>query len=137
MFGIFKKFIKKWFLAFLAILCVSYFYAGMENLNGIRSLVMTGLIIAASKTFFNPLLKMLWLPINIITLGIFSWFLEVIHLLIADYLVSNLNFVEFSYEAFKFVGIPFQAGHANMVISVLLGGLFYVFVKKGLEFVSS
>lgn len=131
-----RKFIKGWFRNFLVILTLGYFYPGFETGDKLSTLILAGLILNVIQIFFQPLLKMLWLPINVVTLGMFSWFLNVIHLLIVSYLLKSVNFISFNYESFKFLGINVNGGEANIFISILVGGIFYTFLNKILEFLT-
>jgi putative membrane protein len=128
--------LKRWFRNFLALLCLDYIYAGFETSGNIYTVVLAGLLLSVIQVFFHPLLKFLWLPVNIITLGIFSWFLYVIHLLIVTYIMKSVSFIAFNYNSFSVLGISIEGGHANIIVSVLVGGIIYMFINKILEFLA-
>jgi putative membrane protein len=136
MLSFFKDFIRRWFRNFLAVLTLSSFYPGFTASNNLRAIILAGLILSAVQVFFHPLLKFLWLPVNVITLGMFSWFLYVIHLLITTYLLASVEFIPFNYDSFTVLGILVPAGEANIIVSVVLGGIFYMFISKIIEFLT-
>lgn len=51
---------------------------GFRIVADLRGLVLSGLILSILFTFVNPFLKFLFLPINVITLGLFSFVSQVL-----------------------------------------------------------
>lgn len=82
--------------------------------------VLTGIII-----FIKPLLKLLFLPINFLTLGFFSWIINVVVLYLLTLFVSQIKiipfeFVRFSYQGFVIPKISFGIFESFLVTSFVI-----------------
>ncbi len=72
-----RSLLRTWILYVLALYLLDQVFAWV-GFREYRSLLLTASAFFLLNTIGNPLLKILWLPINIITLGLFSWVLSVI-----------------------------------------------------------
>jgi putative membrane protein len=63
--------IINWLLATLAVLLTSYLLPGI-NLNGLTTAVLVALVLGVINAVIRPILFILTLPINILTLGLFT-----------------------------------------------------------------
>ena len=68
--------------------------------GGWRPLFIAALVIAAANLVIRPLVNLLLLPINLVTLGLFRWAANLIILFIATRVVPSLQI-----QAFTFSGI--------------------------------
>ncbi len=55
------------------------------------TLIIAGLVLAILQKLVQPILKLLFLPINVVTLGLFSWVINVLILWLAIYLVPGFH----------------------------------------------
>jgi putative membrane protein len=79
------------------------------------TLIITGVVLAILQTLVKPILKLLFLPINVITFGLFSWVINVLILWLAVYLVPGFhinNLVVF--------GVAFNQFFSLLTISFLM-----------------
>lgn len=85
----------RWFITTLAVFALPYFVAGIS----INSIV-TALIVAACLVFINmvvkPIVTLLTLPINILTLGLFSLVLNGLFFWIVAQIISGFGVASFS-----------------------------------------
>lgn len=63
---------------------------GVE-VNGIATTLLLSLVLSLLNTFFKPVLILLSLPITILTLGLFLIVINVLIILIADYLIEGFH----------------------------------------------
>jgi putative membrane protein len=61
------------------------------NFVDLSTLVIAGIVLGLLQMFVRPVLKILFLPINIVTLGIFSWLINVFILWLATQLVPGFE----------------------------------------------
>jgi putative membrane protein len=73
-----KKLIQSLVFYTLAIYFVGQVVPGFKVSTDLRGLIISGLCLACLFTFVNPLLKFLFLPINVLTLGLFSFVSQII-----------------------------------------------------------
>lgn len=88
------KILLHWIILTLAVLASSYAVPGIEV-----SSVVTALIVAAVLAFINlivkPIVKILTLPLNILTLGLFSLILNAIFFWFVATLISGFSIANF------------------------------------------
>ncbi len=72
-------------IAMLAWLVPSVSYSGWV------ALVIAGLVMALLDTIIRPILKLLFLPINVVTLGLFGWVINAALLWLVTYLVPGFQ----------------------------------------------
>ena len=95
------KFVLHWFAGTLAIAIAAYFVPGVHV--SILGAVIAALILGALNFFLKPILSILTLPINILTLGLFSLITNAVLVLLASYIVQKFVFanLEFVIADFK------------------------------------
>lgn len=86
--------------------------AGFKIGGRVEMLIFAAFVFALLNTFAKPFLKLLFLPINLLTLGAFSWLINVLILYLLTYLiapisVSSWQFPGFSYQGFIIPKITF------------------------------
>jgi len=84
----------RWFITTLAVFALPYFVAGI----GVNS-IPTALIVSACLVFINmvvkPIVAILTLPINILTLGLFSLILNGLFFWIVAQIISGFSVASF------------------------------------------
>ncbi len=88
------KIIFNLFVNSLAVFIASYLIAGV-NVTGITSIVVTVVVLGVLNTFLKPIVKIITLPINILTLGLFSIIINTGIILLTAYLVEGFSITSF------------------------------------------
>lgn len=88
--------LKKIIFNTLAIAIVAYFIPGLDYGNNLKTLLVASLVFAFTNAFLKPFLKILLLPINIISLGLLGWLVNVIVLYLTDLIVPGLSIHPFT-----------------------------------------
>lgn len=91
--------IREWFLYLASLFVLDYFFTWILISNR-ESLLAAATLLFLLNTIGKPILKILWLPINIITLGLFSWVLNIIVILIVILLIPGFHMSAFELPAF-------------------------------------
>lgn len=85
------------------------------------------LIAAATLTLLNklikPIIKLLLLPINLITLGLFSWVIAVITIFILTLLIDGVSITPFTFPGLEFQGFIIPTIKINLFISYTISSL--------------
>lgn len=66
--------------------------------GGVSTLLLAALVIAIVNLFVRPIVNLLLLPINLITLGMFRWVSNLITLFMATRLIPNLQIHAFAFS---------------------------------------
>lgn len=98
-----KKIIKITFINLIALKITAGIIDSLVFEQGLKTLILASLAITGFEYLLKPIAKVLFLPINLITLGTLRWIINVIGL----YLVTI--FVEgFGLSAYQFPGVEWQ-----------------------------
>lgn len=81
------------FLLSLLALCITAFIIPGISIANLVSAFVAALVIAIINTFLKPILQLISLPLNILTLGLFSLFLNGALFLLAAWIVPGFGIV--------------------------------------------
>ncbi len=109
--------IINWIISALAIIIVAYLLPGVE-VSGITAALVAAVIIGLINAFIRPVLLLLTLPINILTLGLFTFVINAALLLLASSIVPGFQIANFWWA---------------LLFSLLLTAVNYVFSQMGEE----
>ncbi|MFH1566311.1 MAG: phage holin family protein [bacterium] len=106
--------------------------SGLSYSNNIKILALAGLVLTLASYIVKPILKIVTLPINFITFGIFSWLIDVFILFltakfVSDFTISAFIFNGFSYNGFVMPVIALSVFWAFVVSSFVITMLVNIF----------
>lgn len=81
-------FIVHWLIYTLAILITAYLLPGV-TLTGFAAALITALVLGLINAFIKPILIILTLPINILTLGLFTFVINALLILLVSAIVPG------------------------------------------------
>ena len=114
-----KKRFRTALLAILAFLLLTYFYPGF-TFDSTNSITVASATFAFVYLFVRPLIKVLSLPLNFITFGLFSLLVNVAILYLISMIVPGFEIVAFQFEGCEFLGVSVPAFHLNTFLSTLV-----------------
>lgn len=114
-----KKYGRLFLINITSIWLVSQVVAGITFKGGLSTLVTAGLVLTLVNLAIKPLINLLLLPINLVTLGTFRWLVNVLVLWLVTAIVP-----QFQINAFTFSGLNWQ----GFIIPSLALGKFWAFV---------
>ena len=85
-----KRFIAQLIAAILGLYLASRFIPSVQIDDGLKTLLMAGAILGALNYFVKPILKLISLPLRILTLGLFSFVINMALVWGADILFPGL-----------------------------------------------
>ena len=125
-----KKHLRSFVFNLAALWLVSEFIKGVSLVGGYQTLFLAAVALTLINFLVRPLVKLLLLPVNLLTLGAFRWLINVIALYIATLFVP-----QFKINAFLFPGFSYQ----GFIIPSIHLGIFWVYVLTSffLSFITS
>ena len=98
---------------------------GLELTNTLQAVVIGGASLALLFIFIRPILKLLFLPINLITLGVFSGMINVLIIYLFDkyygaFSVSSWEFTGYSYGGFIIPELQFNVFWTYVLVSLII-----------------
>lgn len=131
------KTVLRYFLINLASLWITTkFISGLTFTGGIKSLVVGGAVFMLINLILVPLLKILLLPLNLLTLGIFAWITNVLALFALTTVVSDFRLVPFAFEGFELNGIVFPPYDLSPFLVAILASFAIGIITHFLQWLS-
>jgi putative membrane protein len=123
-----KGILVRWFILTAAIIVASYLLDGIQ-VKGFFSAFFAAAILGILNAFFRPLLIILTLPINILTLGLFTFIINALLLKMASGVISGFDVRGFWAAVFGSIIISVVSWALNSFISSR-GKMEYIDLKK-------
>lgn len=110
-----------------------YFLAGFKIDNTWSAYLIASLVFVIFNFFLSPIIKLLLLPINLLTLGLFRWLSNVLVLYLFDLIYDGINIVAFTYPGYNSNILSIPSGYLNLfwvlVLSSLLMSITYSLIS--------
>lgn len=119
-----RKLLRSFVFNLVALWLVTQAFAGASFTGGYQTLLLAALALTLVNLLVKPLINLLLLPINLITLGAFRWVINVVALYLVTLLVP-----QFTISAFLFPGFSYQ----GFVIPPINLGIFWVYLLTSLS----
>ncbi|MEN8243817.1 MAG: phage holin family protein [Thermodesulfobacteriota bacterium] len=84
----------RWLTLTVAIIITSYLLDGI-HVSGFWSALFTAAVLGILNAFFRPIILILTLPINILTMGLFTFVINALLLMMASGIISGFNVAGF------------------------------------------
>ena len=123
-----KGILIRWLVLTAAIIVASYLLEGIQ-VKGFLSAFFAAAILGVLNAFFRPILIILTLPINILTLGLFTFIINALLLKMASGVISGFDVRGFWAAVFGSVIISVVSWALNSFISPK-GRVEYIDLKK-------
>lgn len=114
-----RSFLKVLLLNTLALALVAHISPGVTYQNNLSVLLITALVLALANAIVLPFLKVLFIPINIISLGLLGWFVHVIILYGVTLLVAGFQIEAFTLNVLD-TSIVLSTFWAFVVVTLML-----------------
>lgn len=90
-----KGLFVRWLMLTVAIMAAAYLLPGIEITGGIFSAFFAAAILGILNALLRPLLLLLTLPLNILTLGLFTFVINALMLMMASGVISGFHIAGF------------------------------------------
>ena len=131
------KTLLRYYLINLASLWVTtQIIPGLTYSGGVMTLLTGGLVFTIINIILVPLLKILLLPLNILTLGIFASLTNVLALFVLTKMVSAFTLTPFYFAGFSANGISITSIHLNTLWVAVLASLTIGIITHFLQWLS-
>ncbi|MEK6819348.1 MAG: phage holin family protein [Nanoarchaeota archaeon] len=104
----------------LSLFLTSIFLPGLQITGGFMSFTIAGTLFAIALTILDPIIKVITLPFNILTLGLLSFLSTLAALFLISFIYGNVTVSAFTFEGFAFWGIEIQRIQLSYLLSLLV-----------------
>ena len=120
-----KKHLRLFLINLVALWLVTNVLEGVGYSEGFKVLALAALVLTVINFVVKPLIKLLLLPINLITLGTFRWVVNVLSLylvtiIVPQFQVQSFHFPGFSHQGFVIPAVYLSTFWALVVASLLI-----------------
>jgi putative membrane protein len=122
--GFLKNYLRLYLISFLALWLLGRFMLGVEFVGGYQTVALTSLVLTILGALVKPLIKILLLPINLITLGAFRWLINVITLWLVTLIVSQFKIASFVFPGLEWNGFIVPSFFVAKFWAFVLASLF-------------
>ncbi len=70
---------------------LTYFMSGVAFNDGFKTAIIFAVVLGLVNTFIKPILKIISMPLTVISLGLFALVINTVTILIADYFIDNMK----------------------------------------------
>lgn len=131
-----KYFIKTWMFYMVSIWIIRELIPAFVVRGGWMSILTAGGILAILMLFVKPIIKILFIPINFLTLGVISWFVNVIVIYILTIVAPNVAIVPWQYPGLMWQGFIIPKTTVAYVPTLILVTLTITLVTRFLEHIT-
>lgn len=115
-----KSFLRNTLFNAFSIFLISQAISGMRVSGGLMTYFIGGVALTLLMLIVKPVLSILTLPLNIITLGLFSFFINVIIFYLLTILVVGISVTSFTFSGVSFAGFIVPKIFFNTIFAFIL-----------------
>ena len=130
-----KKILRNWFINGVGLALIGWLFTGIEVSCQIYDFLLSALLLTFIIKLMKPVFDIVFLPLNLITLGAFRWIRTVISLGIVIYIANGVNLKEFYFPGIDIGAINIQSFTAPPIISLIIGAILLNLFKKSIRWV--
>ena len=116
---------RNYLINLVVLLGVSYILPGLVVTGGVATFLKGALGLMVLNMMVIPLLKIMFLPLNVLTLGIFTWVINVVALYILTTVIPQIKLVPFVFTGYNLNGFTIPA-HELTVLQVAIVSSFLI-----------
>jgi len=98
-------------------------FPGAKITGGLETYLLGGVALSIIFLLIKPVLNILTLPLNLVTLGAFSFFTNVIILYLLTLFVPQIKITSFVFAGFSYAGFAIPKTSVNQILAFIVCGL--------------
>lgn len=115
-----KGIIKNTVFNAISLFILSQFIAGVKITGGFQAILISGLILTFLNMILKPIIAIFSMPLNMITLGLFSFITNAILLYILTIFVPNISISGFTFHGYSAGGFIVPIFKFNTVMAFIV-----------------
>lgn len=126
-----KKLLRKYLFSLGALWISSQILPALVIQGGYKGLALAALAFMITDIILIPLLRVLFLPLNLLTLGLFAWIINVLALFFLVSVLPELELLPYHFPGIDLTGfilppIEMSTFMVAIVASFLIGGIIHI-----------
>ena len=125
-----KGILRNVLLYAFALYATTLIFNGLVLHEGMRTLIIGGILLAIGFKILKPVLSLISLPFNMLTLGFFSIFIIAFILFLITLIYPSIEVRPFTYSGSSFLGIEIHKFYVSLLLSYcLISATIYLITK--------
>ncbi len=115
-----KSLLRNIFINYLIIFLADLIYPGFTVIQNFKTLLTAAIIWLLLNKIVKPVIKLLLLPINLITLNLFSWLVGFLTLFLLQVFADGVKIQSYTFPGLSANGFSLPSFHLNIFFSYLV-----------------
>lgn len=115
-----KNFLRNTLFNSFSIFAISQVISGVKVDGGLPTYILGGVALTILLVLLRPILNILTLPLNIVTLGFFSFLTNVIIFYLLTVFVSGISITAFTFPGLSYMGFVIPGFYFNVLFAFIL-----------------
>jgi len=128
-----KHFIKIWVFYVVALWFVQQIFPAFVIQGGWQPIFLAGLLLSLLMLVVRPLLKILFIPINILTFGLLSWFVNVIVIYVFTLIAPNVSITAWQFPGWSWQGFSIPGTYLSYFLCLVITSICITGITNFLE----
>lgn len=124
-----KSILRAFFINLAALYLLSRVVTGFTYTGGFETLILAAMALTGINMFVKPLVKLFFLPLNILTLGLFSWVVNAGMIYLLTLVVPKIKIVPWQFSGFSYQGFIIPSLSFNFLTTLALCALIVSFIS--------
>lgn len=125
-----RKYLRSWLINSISLVLLDEFFPGFFISEGLKGVVIAGLGLTIANLILKPILKTIFLPINLLTLGTLGWIINALNLALLAFFIPQMTVKAFPFTGLNFQGIIIQPFRISWLLSLILASVVLTLIKK-------
>lgn len=132
-----KQILRMFVFFIVGLWFVTQLLPGVVIVGNWQTLVGAGVVLTLLTLFIQPILKILFIPINFMTLGLASWLVDVVLFWLLTFFMPQVQIHPWKFSGMDIGGIILPAMSINYAWTLILATLFLSLFTSLLQSISS
>lgn len=132
-----KTVLRNYLLNLAVLWAVTSIFPGLSYSGGFRTLAIGALGLMGMNAIIIPLLKVVFLPLNILTLGIFTWVINVIALYLLTTIIPSFKLIPYNYPGGMILGVSVPPQNLTVLWVAIIASFMIGFASHFLHWLTS
>lgn len=130
-----KGIIRRILVNTLSLFLVSIFLPGLSITGGFVAYLYAGALLALISILIDPIVKVLILPFNILTLGFLSFLTILVSLLIVTFIDPNVHVTSFTFQGISWLGFEVKKLQLSGLLPIIAISVTIYILNRAIDFI--
>lgn len=131
-----KHLIRVFLFSVFALWLASQAIPGLEIQGDWQVILFAGFVLCLLTLIVVPMLKILFIPINLLTFGLLSWFIHVMVIYLLAIIVPEIQIQPWTFDGISWAGFVIPAFEVSYFLSLIVTSFFIATITDILHYVS-